>query len=114
MGSSGNILAVIQNPNPGSPSSGLPGPLGMISAVLIIIVCFGGGILFLRGGSKPPNPNKPPSPNYDGSNQFAKIEMGDGSSQFAKLEDGSKQFDKTSPLDSANQFQKADDQFLKY
>ena len=96
----------------------LPGVVNIIIAVLIIIVCFGGGFFLLRRGIKPPNPNKPPSPNFDGSDQFAKIEMGDGSvkkaddlnpqplppkgmgdgsSQFAKIEDGSRQFDKDFP-----------------
>ena len=106
-----------------------PGVINIIIAVLIIIVCLGGGFLFFRGGIKPPNPNKPPSPNFDGSDQFAKIEMGDGSvkkaddlnpqplppkgigdgsSQFAKFEDGSRQFDKDFPNDS-NQFAKLED-----
>jgi hypothetical protein len=43
------LLPAVQNPGQGSSSSTLPGPLGMIIAVLIIVVCFTGGVfLFMR------------------------------------------------------------------
>ena len=103
----------------------LPGVINIIIGVLIIIICFGGGFFLIRRGFKPPNPNTPSTQNFDGSNQFAKIEMHpgpptDAANQFLKFEDakgiadgtsksvadGSNQFGKGTPNDSGSQFDK--------
>lgn len=112
----------------------LPGVTNIILAVLIIIVCFGGGIWYFfkhTGGqhrlvsADDLNPQPfPPKGMGDGSSQFAKFEddlnpqplppkgIGDSSSQFGKvIHDGSNQFAKIEkspgpPSDAANQFDK--------
>lgn len=73
-----------------------PGVINII-AVLIIIVCFIGGILFIRsrfmgdGSVKVGlNPQPQPPKTGDGSNQFFKIF--DNANQSLKIEDGSNQF----------------------
>ncbi len=96
------------------------GPLAWIIGVLIIVVCFGGGIWYFfnhTGGrhqlvsADDLNPHPfPPKGMSDGSSQFGKV-IPDGSNQFHK---GWDQFGKVTPSekdpgpggDAANQFDK--------
>ncbi len=81
------------------PNSLGPGIINITVAVLIIIVCFGGGFFLIRsrfmgdGSVRADDLNPQPLPPKG---------MGNGSNQFAKIEDGS------------SQFQKADNQFIKF
>ena len=63
----------------------MPGPLGMILAVLIIVVCFGGGFFFFfkKGGPSDGSDKMGAQPHMnDGSDKMgAQPHMNDGSSQ---------------------------------
>ena len=99
-------LPAIQNPGQGSSPSNLPGLLGSIIAVLLIL----GGLFF--GVLLPAIQKRSPN---DGSDKMgAQPHMNDGADQFLKFEGNpSSQFDKAS-----NQFLKLDgdssNQFLKF
>jgi len=81
-------LPAMQNPGQGSSPSNLPVPLGMIIALLLIGLCFIGGLIFLIR-------RKPAGSFGDGSiknsgpgDQFLKFE--DPTNQFLKLEGSDK------------------------
>ena len=79
--------------NPGQGSSPLPGPLGMIIAVLIIVVCIIGGLgvlrFFRKAGENPASFGNSSIISDDPSSQFDK-----SSDQFEKMNDPSLQFEK--------------------
>jgi hypothetical protein len=87
-------LPAVQNPGQGT--SPLPGPLGIIIAVLIIAVCFIGGLGVLRFFRKAGETN---ASFADGS-----VRNGDTGNQFEKISNTSSQFDKSS--DGYNQLDK--------
>jgi type IV secretory pathway VirB2 component (pilin) len=117
---SSSSLPAVQNPGQQG-SSSLPGPLGMIIAILIIVVCFIGGLVILRffrtAGENPAGFADGPVAMGDGS-----VRNANSANKFQKIEDPSSQFDKSSHQflklenDPSNQFQKSDDsanQFFK-
>jgi len=87
-------LPAVQKPSQGTSPS--PGPLGMIIALLIIVVCLIGGLgvlrFFRKAGETKTGFADGSVRNADAGNRFEKI--GNTSSQFDKSSGGSNPFDK--------------------
>jgi hypothetical protein len=105
-----SLLPAVQNPGQDSSPINIPGPLGMIIAVLIIVVCFIGGFgavrYFRKSGGTTAGFADGSVSNTGPGNPFDKY-WDNPTNQFQKADNPSNQFQKAD--NPSNQFQKADD-----